>query len=85
MGIRTRLMAQALVSGFTATVCLLIAWYGMHWIWFEYQDQITIIARIPMWLLEVIIPLSFGLIGFRYTLALFAITRLLYRRYGRRS
>ena len=81
--IRIRLMTQVLVSAFTATVCLLVAWHGMHWIWFEYQDQLTGVARIPVWLLQIIIPLSFGLIGVRYAVAMFSTAQLFYRRYIR--
>jgi TRAP-type C4-dicarboxylate transport system permease small subunit len=76
----SNLLIQAVVNIFTAVVCLTIAWHGAHWIKFEYTDQMVGFVGIPAWLLEVIIPLSFALIGIRYCLMSLSIGRYFYRR-----
>ena len=50
----------------SAWTCLVIAWYGFKWIHLDYLDGLMSFAGIPAWVLEVIIPLSFTLIGLRY-------------------
>ena len=76
----SNLLIQAVVSMFTAGICLIIAWYGAHWIRLEYIDKMAGFAGIPAWVLEIIIPLSFALIGIRYCLISLCIGRHFYRR-----
>ena len=59
-------IVMTLVNLFCAGVCLTIAWSGMTWIMFDYEDQITSFLGIPAWTLEVIIPISFTIIGLRF-------------------
>ena len=77
---RTNLRIQAVVNLFTAVVCLLIAWHGTRWVHWEYADQMSGFASIPAWLLEVIIPISFALIGIRFGLMSIRISMYFYRR-----
>lgn len=65
---------ETLVNLFSAAVCLVIAWTGASWIMYDYEDQITGFLGIPAWSLEIIIPVSFGIIGLRFLLL--AVTRL---------
>jgi len=60
------LPVQATVDQFGAWVCLIIAWYGAGWIQLDYTDQINSFIGVPAWMLEIIIPISFGIIGVRY-------------------
>ena len=60
------LVVQALVNLFCAAICLIIAWSGASWIMLDYEDQIGSFLGIPAWMLEVIIPISFAVIGFRF-------------------
>jgi TRAP-type C4-dicarboxylate transport system permease small subunit len=62
------LLIQTFVGQFTAWVCLLIAWHGIHWIRLEYLDGMIGFSGIPAWMLEIIIPITFALIGIRYFL-----------------
>jgi TRAP-type C4-dicarboxylate transport system permease small subunit len=57
---------QSAVDLFSAWVCLVIAWYGASWILLDYTDQINSFIGVPAWTLEIIIPISFGIIGARY-------------------
>lgn len=65
---RTHQVIQCFVGIFSAAVCLIIAWYGMQWVRLDYLDQLIGFAGIPAWMLEIIVPISFGLIGIRYCL-----------------
>lgn len=76
----THRLMQAVVGQISAWVCLVIAWYGFGWIRLDYEDGVTAFAGIPAWMLAVIVPLSFGLIGLRY-LILSASWFQLYRRH----
>lgn len=65
---RLHLAIQFFVGIFTAAVCGVIAVYGARWVYTDYQDGLTGFAGLPSWVLEVIIPLAFGLIALRYLL-----------------
>lgn len=60
------LAIQVFVGFFTTTVCAIIAWYGSTWVLLDYQDKITGFSGLPGWVMEVIIPVAFGLIAIRY-------------------
>ena len=63
---RLHLAIQSFVGIFTTFVCGIIAWHGARWVLLDYQDKLTSFANLPSWVLEVIIPLAFGLIAIRY-------------------
>ncbi len=62
----THCLIQAVVGQISAWTCLVIGWYGMGWISLDFEDGMTAFAGIPAWMLEIIVPLSFTLIGLRY-------------------
>ncbi len=62
----THCLIQAVVGQISAWTCLVIGWYGLGWIRLDYEDGMTAFAGIPAWMLEIIVPLSFALIGLRY-------------------
>ena len=62
----THRLIQSIIGQVSAWTCLVVAWYGFKWIQMDYADGVTSFAGIPAWLLEVIIPLTFALIGLRY-------------------
>ncbi len=63
---KLHLIIQVFVGFFTATVCAIIAWFGAQWVLLDYQDKLTSFSGLPSWVLEIIIPLAFGLIAIRY-------------------
>lgn len=63
---RFHMLLQSLVALFTTLVCSIIAWHGARWVLMDYQDNLTAFAGLPAWILEIIIPLAFGLIALRY-------------------
>ena len=60
------LLVQSTVDQFSAWVCLIIAWHGARWIQLDYADEITSFIGVPAWILEIIIPISFAIIGLRF-------------------
>lgn len=52
-------------------VCLAIAYYSVELVRFEYEDGLMAFDGVPVWLTEVIIPISFLLMGCRFILLLF--------------
>ena len=72
-------LIQAVVGQVSAWTCLVIAWFGMRWIQLDYEDGFIAFAGIPAWILEIIIPLTFALIGVRYLLMSYANAVLYWR------
>lgn len=59
-------LLQFAIGQISAWTCLVIAWFGAKWIQLDYNDGVTSFAGIPAWILEIIVPISFALIGLRY-------------------
>lgn len=70
---------QAVVGLISAATCLWIAWTGMHWIRLDYEEGVVSFTGIPAWLLEIIVPMSFALIGLRYLVLTLSWARLYWR------
>ena len=54
----------------SAVICGLLTWAGIKFIWFEAQMGGTAFFNLPIWVPELIIPITFGLMTLRYTLRL---------------
>jgi TRAP-type C4-dicarboxylate transport system permease small subunit len=52
----------------TATVCFILARAGYIFIKFEIEAGTTLFKDIPAWIFQIIIPIGFALIGFRFVL-----------------
>ena len=68
----TQRIIQATTHICSATVCGLLTWAGIKFIWFEAEMGGTVFFKLPIWVPELIIPISFGLMTLRYTLRLIA-------------
>ena len=62
----THRLIQSVIAQISAWTCLVIAWHGFKWIQMDYIDGVTSFVGVPAWILEVIIPATFALIGLRY-------------------
>jgi TRAP-type C4-dicarboxylate transport system permease small subunit len=65
---KARRPVQVVTRAFTAIVCGLIAYHSLTFVRLDYEAGITAFARVPAWVVEAIIPISFALIGLRYAL-----------------
>lgn len=50
----------------SAIICLVVAYYSIDFIRYEYQDGSIAFANVPVWLCESIIPFAFIVMGLRY-------------------
>jgi TRAP-type C4-dicarboxylate transport system permease small subunit len=62
----THRLIQSIIGQISAWTCLVVAWYGFKWIHMDYADGLTSFVGVPAWTLEVIIPVTFALIGLRF-------------------
>jgi TRAP-type C4-dicarboxylate transport system permease small subunit len=62
----THRLIQSIIGQVSAWTCLAVAWYGFKWVHMDYADGLTSFVGVPAWTLEVIIPVTFALIGLRY-------------------
>jgi TRAP-type C4-dicarboxylate transport system permease small subunit len=69
-GVRRRLL-QAVSNTCSAAICGLLTWAGIKFIRFEAEMGGTVFLKLPVWVPELIIPVSFGLMTLRYVLRLF--------------
>ena len=76
----THRLIQSIVRQISAWTCLVIAWYGSGWVRLDYLDGMTSFLGIPSWMLEVVVPVAFALIGSRYFLQSIG-SACLYRRH----
>ena len=61
---------QAISHFSSAAVCGLLTWAGIKFIWFEAQMGGTAFFKLPTWVPELIIPVTFAMMTLRYTLRL---------------
>ena len=61
-----RKQTRVFTSLFTATVTALIAYHGARFAYIEFESNQSVVAGIPVWVFEGIIPIAFALITLRY-------------------
>ncbi len=59
---------QRLVYAYCVIICGLIAWHAARFVQMEYEFSAKAFAGIPAWITELIIPIAFTLMAFRYFL-----------------
>lgn len=55
---------------FAAAVCGVVAYFSLKFVHLEYLDGMMAFSGVPVWVLESIIPLAFGVMAVRYMLKL---------------
>lgn len=64
--VRARHLINAITSLFASGVSLLIAWHGQRFIQMAMEFGDIAFAKVPAWPLQLIIPISFLLMGMRF-------------------
>jgi C4-dicarboxylate transporter, DctQ subunit len=59
---------EFLVNAFAAGICGLIAWHSMQYILLSIEFEETVLVNTPSWLALGILPVSFALMCYRFTL-----------------
>lgn len=60
-----------LVHAFTAVICGIVTWHSGQFVRTSHEFGDLLLGQVPAWLLQLVLPVGFGLICYRY--ALFAI------------
>lgn len=63
---RVKIAARLIIDLFTCIVCGLIAWYAFGFVGEAREFGDTVLNGKPAWLVQAILPVSFGLISYRY-------------------
>jgi len=59
---------KRVVHAYCVVICAVIAWYSINFVQMDYEYETEAFADIPAWITELIIPIAFGLMAFRYFL-----------------
>ena len=71
-GVQT--VTKIIIDLFTASICGLIAWYSALFVMSSYEFGDTLMKNTPAWIMQIILPVGFGLMAYRHLLH--AIKRL---------
>ena len=63
---------QRSVYAFCVFICFFIAWHAVRFVQMDYEYEIIAFANIPAWVTELVIPIGFFLMAFRYLLLFIA-------------
>ncbi len=60
---------KIIVDLFTAGVCAVVTWYSISFVHTSYEYEEVLLGNVPAWLPQLVLPVGFGLISWRYLLA----------------
>jgi TRAP-type C4-dicarboxylate transport system permease small subunit len=61
-----RLTTKIIIDLFTTSVCALFAWHSSRFVMGSYQFGDTLMGNTPAWMLQIIMPIGFGLMAYRH-------------------
>ncbi len=65
---RLNALKAALIDLFTAGVCFALAWFGWGMVQFAIEGGDTLLNDQPAWIFQIVVPVAFFLMGWRYLL-----------------
>lgn len=65
---------KIIIDLFTAGVCAVVTWYSINFVRTSYEYEDILLGGVPAWILQLVLPIGFGLISWRYSL--FSLKRL---------
>ncbi len=77
---KAKKFSTLIISIFTASICLLMAYFSFGFVIMEKQDGLIAFGSIPAWVCETIIPFSFAIISLRYIVFSFTTIKQLFLR-----
>ena len=63
---RGRAMSQVAVGLFTTFVCGVVAFYAGRFVYLDYEAGAKVFGNLPVWIVEIILPVGFALIAIQY-------------------
>lgn len=61
-------ISTLITDGFAAVICALLAWHSARFVLFEREDNAQFLDLMPIWPLQLILPVGFGIIALRLLL-----------------
>lgn len=61
-------VVNILIHLFTAVICGIVAWHSARFVWTSREFGDLLLGNIPAWLPQLILPVGFGLISYRYSI-----------------
>ena len=65
---KLKLLVKIVIHIFTATVCGAVAWYSVQFVQMSHEYGDVLMGSVPAWFPQLILPVGFGLICYRYSL-----------------
>ena len=65
---RASSLKDLVVHAFTALICSVVAWHGLQFVRSSHEFGDVLLGAVPAWLLQLVLPVGFGLITWRYAL-----------------
>ena len=63
---KTQLITKVFIDLFTASVCALFTWHSARFVMGSYEYGDMLMKNIPAWMLQIILPVGFGLMAYRH-------------------
>lgn len=63
---RAQTIVGLIVEIFVFIVCAIITWYSARMVMIDYEDGGTAFSQVPIWAMELILPIAFAIITLRY-------------------
>ena len=65
---KVQLPIRIFIDLFTASICALFAWHGARFVMASYEFGDTLMKNTPAWMLQIVLPIGFGLMAYRHLL-----------------
>ena len=65
---KLKLLVKIVIHIFTAAVCGVVTWYSVQFVQMSHEFGDVLMGSVPAWLPQLILPVGFGLICYRYSL-----------------
>jgi TRAP-type C4-dicarboxylate transport system permease small subunit len=65
---RLQMPTKIVIDLFTAGVCALFAWHSARFVMGSYEFGDTLLKNTPAWMLQIVLPVGFGLMAYRHLL-----------------
>lgn len=64
--IHIQLIVKVIIDLFTAGICALFTWHSARFVMSSYEFGDTLMTDTPAWILQIIMPVGFGLMAYRH-------------------
>ena len=61
-----QLVTKIIIDLFTASICALFTWHSARFVMDSYEFGDTLMKNTPAWMLQIILPIGFGLMAYRH-------------------